>query len=161
MNNHYFEKLSRQGFSTITSALQQFVQHTYTLQFTTFFWCQSGEAIITIDGYRFRFTHGCIVICPAGSNITVHDITSDFSARLLGLSKHIWMAARSSFTPEAMQDITRMPYIGKCNDIEKEFVSNIFRQIDIIETLVANDPASIEFCRQNIILSVNDKYASI
>mgnify|MGYP003300435229 CR=1 FL=1 len=83
MNNTYFEKLSRQGFSTITSSLQRFVQNTYTLQFTTFFWCQSGEALITIDGYRFRFIQGSIAICPTGSNITVHDITSDFSTRFL------------------------------------------------------------------------------
>lgn len=155
MNNIYLKKIPQQGFATIKSSLQQFVQHTYQFQFTSIFWCLSGEALFTIDGQKHRFTPGQIIICPRGCNILLLDITSDFSARLLGLSKHIWMAARSSFTPEAMQDITRVPYIGKCNDIEKEFVSNIFRQIDIIETMVANDPASIEFCRQNIILSVN------
>lgn len=155
MNNHYFEKLSRQGFSTTTSALQKFVQHTYTLQFATFFWCQSGEALITINGYRFRFTPGCIAVCPTGYNITVHDITSDFSTRFLGVSEDIWLAARCSFTPETMQAIEGHPYKGKGTANEQAFLANIFKQVEIIEDeLLCLDPDT-EYCRKNIILSAN------
>jgi hypothetical protein len=154
MNNTYFEKLSRQGFSTITSSLQRFVQNTYTLQFTTFFWCQSGEALITIDGYRFRFIQGSIAICPTGSNITVHDITSDFSTRFLGVSEDIWLAARCSFSPEVLQAITCRAYKGRGSANEQAFISNVFKQVEIIEEelLYANDA---DYCRKNIILSAN------
>lgn len=155
MNNHYFEKLSRQGFSTITSALQQFVQNSYTLQFTTFFWCQSGEAIITIDGYRFRFLQGCIAICPTGSNITVHDITSDFSTRFLGVSEDIWLAARCSFSPEMIQSITCRPYKGRGTANEQAFISNIFKQVEIIEDELRYIKSDNDYCRKNIILSAN------
>ena len=154
MNNTYFEKLSRQGFSTITSSLQRFVQNTYTLQFTTFFWCQSGEALITIDGYRFRFTQGSITICPTGSNITVHDITSDFSTRFLGISEDIWLAARCSFSPEVLQSITCRAYKGRGSANEQAFIANIFKQVEIIEEELyyINDA---DYCRKNIILSAN------
>lgn len=155
MNNHYFEKLSKQGFSTITSALQQFVQHSYTLQFTTFFWCQSGEAIITIDGYRFKFMQGYIAICPIGSNITVHDITSDFSARLLGVSEDIWLAARCSFSPEMIQSITCRPCKGLGTSNEQAFISNIFKQVEIIEDELRYIKSNNDYCRKNIILQAN------
>ena len=155
MNNHYFEKLSRQGFSTITSALQQFVQHRYTLQFTTIFWCQSGEAVITIDGNRFRFTHGSIIICPTGSNITVHDITSDFSTRFLGVSEDIWLAARCSFSPETMQSITCRPYKGRGTSNEQAFIANTFKQVEIIEDELNCINPDNDYCRKNIILSAN------
>ncbi len=155
MNNHYFEKLSRQGFSTITSALQQFVQHSYTLQFTTFFWCQSGEAIITIDGFRFRFMQGYITICPAGSNITLHDITSNFSTRFLGVSEDIWLAARCSFSPEMIQSITCRPYKGRGTSNEQAFISNIFKQVEIIEEEMIHSQPDNNYCRKNIILSAN------
>ena len=155
MNNHYFEKLSKQGFSTITSALQQFVQHSYTLQFTTFFWCQSGEALITIDGYRFRFLQGHIIVCPTGSNITVHDITSDFSTRFLGISEDIWLAARCSFSPESMQTIACHPYKGKGTANEQALISNIFKQVEIIEDELNYMNTDNEYCRKNIILSAN------
>lgn len=155
MNNVYLKKIPQFGFATIKSSLQQFVQHSYQFQFTSIFWCLSGEALFTIDGQKHRFTQGQIIICPRGSKILLFDITSDFSARLLGLSKHIWLASRSSFTPEAMQEIIRTPYNGKDNELEKEFVSNIFRQIDLMEIMVTNEPENVEYCRQNIILSVN------
>ena len=154
MNNTYFEKLSRQGFSTITSSLQRFVQNTYTLQFTTFFWCQSGEALITIDGYRFRFIQGSIAICPTGSNIIVHDITSDFSTRFLGVSEDIWLAARCSFSPEVLQSITCRAYKGRGSANEQAFIANVFKQVEIIEEELyyINDS---DYCRKNIILSAN------
>lgn len=155
MNNPYFERLSRQGFSTITSSLQQFVQHTYTLQFTTFFWCQSGEALITIDGYRFRFTSGCIAICPTGSNITVHDITSDFSTRFLGVSEDIWLAARCSFSPETLQTIVCRAYKGRGSANEQAFIANIFKQVEIIEDELLYLKPNNDYCRKNIILSAN------
>lgn len=155
MNNHYFEKLSKQGFSTITSALQQFVRHSYTLQFTTYFWCQSGEAIITIDGHRFRFMQGCIIVCPKGSNITVHDITSDFSTRFLGVSEDIWLAARCSFSPEMIQSIACRPYKGAGTSNEQAFISNIFKQVEIIEDELRYIKQESDYCRKNIILLAN------
>ena len=155
MNSHYFENLSRQGFSTTTSALQNFVQHTYTLQFATFFWCRSGEAIITINGYRFRFTAGCIAVCPTGSNITVHDITSEFSTRFLGVSEDIWLAARCSFSAETMQAIEGFPYKGKGIAGEQAFISNIFKQVEILEEEFNMPNSNAEYCRKNIILQAN------
>ena len=155
MNNRYFEKLSRQGFSTITSSLQQFVQHTYTLQFTTFFWCQSGEALITVDGYRFRFTQGSLAICPIGSNISVHDITSDFSTRFLGVSEDIWLAARCSFSPEMLQLMLCRAYKGRGTSNEQAFIANIFKQVEIIEDELSNFKPNNDYCRKNIILSAN------
>lgn len=155
MNSVYLNKIPRQGFATIKSSLQQFIQHSYQFQFTSIFWCLSGEALFTIDGQKHRFTRGQIIICPRGSNILLLDITSDFAARLLGVSKHIWLAARSAFSPETMQSIERFPHKGGSTEIEKEFVSNIFRQIDIMDYLITNEPEQAEFCRQNIILSVN------
>jgi hypothetical protein len=133
MNNIYLKKLPQYGFATIQSSLQQFVQHVYQLQHTTIFYCISGEALFTIDGNKFRFTPGQIIICPTGSNILLLDITSDFSARLLGLSKHVWLAARSAMSPETMQTIERSTHQGCNNDFEREFVNNIFRQIDIVD----------------------------
>ena len=41
------------------------------------------------------------------------------------------------------------------DEIEKEFVNNIFRQIDIIDTDAASNIENIDYCRQCIILSVN------
>lgn len=155
MNNIYLKKLPQQGFATTKSSLQQFVQHSYQIQHTSIFWCMSGEALFTIDGQKHRFTSGQIIICPTGSNILLLDITSDFTSRLLGLSKHIWLAARSAFSLETMQKIERRPHKGGDTELEKEFVSNIFRQIDIMDIEVTNNPQNTEFCRQNIILSVN------
>lgn len=155
MNNIYLKKISQQGFATIKSSLQQFVQHSYRFQFSSIFWCLSGEAIFTIDGQKQRFSTGQIIICPRGSNILLLDITSDFSARLLGLSKQIWLASRSAFSPETMHSIERIPHKGGNNEVEQEFISNIFRQIDIIEYLILSQPEYSEFCRNNIILSVN------
>ena len=155
MNNIYLKKLPQYGFATTLSSLQQFVQHVYQLQHTSIFYCISGEALFTIDGNKYRFTPGQIIICPMGSNILLLDITSDFSARLLGLSKHIWLAARSSMSPETMQTIERNTHQGCNNELEREFVNNIFRQIDIIDTEASNNIENIDYCRQCIILEVN------
>lgn len=155
MNNIHLKKLTQQGFGTIQSSLQQFVQHSYKFQFTSIFWCISGEALFTIDGQKHRFQPGQIIIVPRGANILLLDITSDFSSRLLGLSKQIWLAARSSFSPETMHGIERYPYKSNGTELEKEFVHNIFRQIDILERLAAENEKNGEYCRQNIILSVN------
>ncbi len=155
MNNVYLAKLPQQGFATTKSSLQQFVQHAYQMQHTSIFWCMSGEALFTIDGHKYRFTAGQIIICPTNSNILLLDITSDFTSRLLGLSKHIWLAARSAFSLETMQKIERHPHKGGDTELEKEFISNIFRQIDIMDVEVNKNPENTEYCRQNIILSVN------
>lgn len=155
MNNIYLKKLPLQGFATIKSSLQQFVQHVYQMQHTSIFCCLSGEALFTIDGNKFRFTQGQIIICPMGSSILLLDITSDFSARLLGLSKHIWLAARSSMSPETMQTIERRTHQGANSELEKEFIGNIFRQIDILDLEADNDEDKMEYCRQNIVLAVN------
>ena len=155
MNNIYLKKLPQQGFATIKSSLQQFVQHPYQFQFTSIFWCLSGEAFFTIDGQKHHFTTGEIIIIPRGSNILLLDITSDFSSRLLGLSKHIWLAARSAFSPETMHSIERRPHKGGDNEMEREFVKNIFRQIDIMESWVNIQNEKSEYCRQNIILLIN------
>ncbi len=155
MNNIYLKKLPQQGFATTKSSLHQFVQHSYQLQHTSIFYCISGEALFTIDGQKHRFAPNQIVICPTDSNILLLDITSDFSARLLGLTKHIWLAARSSMTPETMQTIERRIHQGSNTELEKEFIENIFRQIDIMNTEIATNEEKTEFCQQNVILSVN------
>ena len=155
MNNIYLKKLPHYGFATTQSSLQQFVQHVYQLQHTSIFYCISGEALFTIDGNKYRFTTGQIIICPMGSNILLLDITSDFSARLLGLSKHIWLAARSSFSPEIMQTLERAIHQGNNSVLETEFISNLFRQIDIIDEEATNNYDNAEYCRENIILAVN------
>lgn len=155
MNNIYLKKLPHYGFATTQSSLQQFVQHVYQLQHTSIFYCISGEALFTIDGNKYRFTTGQIIICPMGSNILLLDITSDFSARLLGLSKHIWLAARSSFSPEVMQTLERAIHQGNNSALETEFISNLFRQIDIIDEEATNNYDNAEYCRENIILAVN------
>ena len=155
MNNIYLKKLPLQGFATTQSSLQQFVQHVYQLQHTSIFFCLSGEALFTIDGQKYRFTPGQIIICPTGSNILLLDITSDFSSRLLGISKHIWLAARSSMSPETIQAIECRPHQGGNSDLEIEFLNNIFRQIDILNIEASSNDYKIEYCQQNIILSVN------
>lgn len=155
MNNIYLKKLPLQGFATTKSSLQQFVQHVYQMQHTSIFFCLSGEALFTIDGHKNRFTQGEIIICPTGSSILLLDITSDFSARLLGLSKHMWLAARSSMTPETMNEIERRTHLGGSSELEREFINNIFRQIDIMEQKASEDECSMEYCRQNVILAVN------
>lgn len=155
MSSIYLKKLPQYGFATTQSSLQQFVQHVYQMQHTSIFYCISGEALFIIDGNKYRFTPGQIIICPMGSNILLLDITSDFSARLLGLSKHIWLAARSSFSPEIMQKIERCIHQGNNNELETEFINNIFRQIDIIDAEAAKSIENTEYCRDNIILSVN------
>ena len=155
MNNIYLKKLPQYGFATIKSSLQRFVQHVYQMQHTSIFYCISGEALFTIDGNKYRFTQGQIIICPMGSNILLLDITSDFSARLLGLTKHIWLAARSAMSPEAMQSIERRIHQGGNSEPEKEFVQNLFRQIDILDAEVGRNATSTEFCRQSVILTVN------
>ena len=155
MNNIYLKKLPLQGFATTQSSLQQFVQHVYQLQHTSIFFCLSGEALFTIDGQKYRFTPGQIIICPTGSNILLLDITSDFSSRLLGISKHIWLAARSSMSPETIQAIECRPHQGGNSDLEIEFLNNIFRQIDILNIEASSNDYKIEYCQQNITLSVN------
>ena len=155
MNNIYLKKLPLQGFATTQSSLQQFVQHVYQMQHTSIFFCISGEALFTIDGQKYRFTPGQIIICPTGSNILLLDITSDFSSRLLGLSKHIWLAARSSMSPETIQAIECRTHQGGNSNLEKEFLSNIFRQIDILDIEAGNNDENTDYCRQNIILAVN------
>ncbi len=155
MNNIYLKKLPAQGFATTKSSLQQFVQHVYQLQHTSIFFCLSGEALFTIDGQKHRFTQGQIIICPTGSSILLLDITSDFSSRLLGISKHIWLAARSSMSPETLQSIECHTHQGCNTELEKEFLNNVFRQIDIMDIEVTNNSANMDFCRQNTILAVN------
>ena len=155
MNNIYLKKLPAQGFATTKSSLQQFVQHVYQLQHTSIFFCLSGEALFTIDGQKHRFTQGQIIICPTGSSILLLDITSDFSSRLLGISKHIWLAARSSMSPETLQSIECHTHQGCNTELEKEFLNNVFRQIDIMDMEVTNNSANMDFCRQNTILAVN------
>ena len=155
MNNIYLKKIPQQGFATITSSLQQFVQHVYQLQHTSIFYCNSGEAIFTINGQRQYFRPGQIIICPMESNILLLDITSDFSAKVVGLSKHIWLAARSAISPEAMKSIECSPHQGGSSDAEKEYIKNIFRQIDILDDEAKNNDSDLEFCRQSVILSVN------
>lgn len=155
MNNIYLKKLPLQGFATTQSSLQQFVQHVYQLQHTSIFFCLSGEALFTIDGQKYRFTPGQIIICPTGSNILLLDITSDFSSRLLGFSKHIWLAARSSMSPETIQAIECRTHQGGNSNLEKEFLSNIFRQIDILDIEAGSNDENTDYCRQNIILAVN------
>ena len=154
MNNIYLKKIPQQGFATTQSSLQQFVQHVYQMQHTSIFYCESGEALFTIDGQKYRFTPGQFIICPMGSSILLLDITSDFSTRLLGLSKHIWLAARSSVSLEAMQEIECRTH--QCGDgpLDKELIQTIFRQVDIMDT-EAEKEENTEFCRQNIILTVN------
>lgn len=154
MNNVYLKKLSLQGFATIQSSLLQFVQHVYQMQHTSIFFCLSGEALFTIDGQKHRFTPGQIIICPKGSNILLLDITRDFSSRLLGLSKHIWLAARSSMSPETIQAMECRTHQGGNSDLEKEFINNIFRQIDILDVEASCDE-NTDYCKQNIILAVN------
>ena len=154
MDNIYLKKIPLKGFATTQSSLQQFVQHVYQMQHTSIFYCLQGEALFTIDGHKYRFTQGQIIICPMGSNILLLDITSDFSARLLGLSKHIWLAARSSINPETIHSIERRTHQGGNSELENEFLDNIFRQIDILEA-EANNDENLEFCRQNIVLTVN------
>ena len=155
MNNIYLKKVPLQGFATTQSSLQQFVQHVYQLQHTSIFFCLSGEALFTIDGQKYRFTPGQIIICPTGSNILLLDITSDFSSRLLGISKHIWLAARSSMSPETIQAIECRPHQGGNSELEIEFLNNIFRQIDILNIEASSNDYKIEYCQQNIILAVN------
>lgn len=155
MNNIYLKKLPIQGFATTQSSLQQFVQHAYQMQHTSIFYCISGEALFTIDGQKYRFTTGQLIICPKDSNILLLDITSDFSARLLGLTKHIWLAARSSMGPETMQTIERRIHQGGNNELESEYVTNIFRQIDILDAELTGNEGHMEYCRQNVILAVN------
>lgn len=154
MNNIYLKKLPQKGFATTQSSLQQFVQHVYQMQHTSIFFCQRGEALFTIDGQKYRFTPGQLIICPMGSSILLLDITSDFSARLLGLSKHIWLAARSAISAEDMRDIECCTHQGCNTELEKEFVTNLFRQVDIMEAESGKDE-NVEFCQQNIILTVN------
>ncbi len=125
------------------------------MQHTSIFFCISGEALFTIDGQKYRFTPGQIIICPTGSNILLLDITSDFSSRLLGLSKHIWLAARSSMSPETIQAIECRTHQGGNSNLEKEFLNNIFRQIDILDIEAGNNDENTDYCRQNIILAVN------
>ena len=155
MNNIYLKKIPQQGFATIKSSLQQFIQHVYQLQHTSIFYCQSGEAIFTINGHRHTFRPGEIIICPMESNILLLDITSDFSTKLIGLSKHIWLAARSSISPEKMQQIECYTHQSGNNDLEKEYVSNIFRQIDILDYEPKNNNSDLEYCRQSVIQAVN------
>lgn len=154
MNNIYLKKLPQKGFATTQSSLQQFVQHVYQMQHTSIFFCQQGEALFTIDGQKYRFTPGQLIICPMGSSILLLDITSDFSARLLGLSKHIWLAARSAISAEEMRDIECCTHQGCNTELEKEFVTNLFRQVDIMDAESVKDE-NVEFCQQNIILTVN------
>lgn len=115
----------------------------------------SGEALFTIDGQKYRFTPGQIIICPGGSNILLLDITSDFSSRLVGLSKHIWLAARSSMSPEAIQAIECRTHQGGNSNLEREFLNNIFRQIDILDIEAGCNEENVDYCRQNIILAIN------
>ena len=124
------------------------------MQHTSIFFCQSGEALFTIDGHKYRFTQGQLIICPMESSILLLDITSDFSARLLGLSKQTWLAARSSISPEEMHQIECYPHQGGNSELEREFLANIFRQVDIMD-IQAEKEESTEFCRQNVILAVN------
>jgi YesN/AraC family two-component response regulator len=46
-------------------------------------------------------------------------------------------------------------YQGGNTNLEKEFLNNIFRQIDILDIEAGNSPANMDYCRQNITLAVN------
>ncbi len=155
MNNIYLKKLPLQGFATALSSLHQFVQRTYQLQHTSIFYCVSGEALFTIDGQKQRFSTGQIIICPTDSKIQLLDITSDFTARLLGLTKHIWLAARSSISPETIQAIERRTHQVGNKELKKEFISNIFRQVDILDAEINNSAQNHSFYQQCVIMAVN------
>lgn len=57
--------------------------------------------------------------------------------------------------PETMQTIERRIHQGGNNELESEYVTNIFRQIDILDAELTGNEGHMEYCRQNVILAVN------
>ena len=58
-------------------------------------------------------------------------------------------------SPETMQSIERRTHQGRNSELENELLNNIFRQIDIMEIEAGHSEENIEYCRQNMILTVN------
>jgi AraC-like DNA-binding protein len=58
-------------------------------------------------------------------------------------------------SPEAIQAMECRTHQGGNSNLEKEFLNNIFRQIDILDIEAAGNDDNIDYCRQNVILAVN------
>ena len=54
-----------------------------------------------------------------------------------------------------MQIIERRIHQGGNNELEHEYITNLFRQIDILDSELGRNDGSMEYCRQNVILAVN------
>jgi AraC-like DNA-binding protein len=58
-------------------------------------------------------------------------------------------------TPEVMNTIERRTHQGNNSELEKEFLANLFRQIDIMDLETSMDEANMDYYRQNVVLAVN------